>query len=323
MPRPTTHAPERGEARTRLLAAARDIIRAKGFAATTVDDLCRAAEVTKGAFFHHFESKEALGVAAADYWSETTGALFAAAPYHAPPDPLDRVLAYVAFRKAIIAGTPAEFTCLAGTMIQEVHDTSDAIRDACGRAILGHAATLFADIEAARREYGVTADWTAPSLARHTQAVLQGAFILAKAGDDAELARESVDHLDRYIRQLFNVTQGGPSVPEEKIEIENINTPGRTERVNRAKCEAMRDALLAVLPDAPPGLKVSEAKAALLPLLPDELFPAGDKAGWWLKAVQLDLEAKGLIKRAPSKPVQLFRVTSARPPITERKTQCE
>ena len=100
-------------------------------------------------------------------------------------------------------------------------------------------------------------------------------------------------------------------MPDDKIEIENINVPGRTERVNRAKYEAMRRALLAVLPDAPPGLKVPEAKAALLPLLPDELFPGGDKAGWWLKAVQLDLEAKGVIRRAPSKPVQLFRTASA------------
>jgi TetR/AcrR family transcriptional regulator, transcriptional repressor for nem operon len=41
-----------------------------------------AAGVTKGAFFHHFESKEALGVAAAAYWAETTSALFATAPYH-------------------------------------------------------------------------------------------------------------------------------------------------------------------------------------------------------------------------------------------------
>lgn len=97
---------------------------------------------------------------------------------------------------------------------------------------------------------------------------------------------------------------------DDKIEIENVTSPGRTERVNRAKYEAMRDALLAVLPDTAPGLKVPEAKAALLPLLAEALFPAGDKAGWWLKAVQLDLEAKGIIRRAPSKPVQLYRVTS-------------
>jgi hypothetical protein len=98
----------------------------------------------------------------------------------------------------------------------------------------------------------------------------------------------------------------------DKIEIENVNSPGRTERVDRAKYEAMRKALLAVLPTAAPGMKVPEAKAALLPLLPDELFPAGATAGWWLKAVQLDLEAKGVIQRAPTKPVQLFRTRSAK-----------
>eukprot|EP01042_Synura_sphagnicola_P034642 gene34642-44415_t len=99
MPRPTKQAPERGNARTRLLEAARDVIRAKGFAATSVDDLCRAAAVTKGAFFHHFASKEALGVAAAEFWTQEVTPFFAAAPYHQPADALDRVLAYVAFRK--------------------------------------------------------------------------------------------------------------------------------------------------------------------------------------------------------------------------------
>lgn len=207
MPRPTKQSPERGNARTRLLDAARDIIRAKGFAATSVDDLCRAADVTKGAFFHHFGSKDALGVAAADYWAETTTAFFAAAPYHAPADPLDRILAYVAFRKAIIAGEIAEFTCLVGTLAQEVYASAPDIRDACGRSIFGHTATLEADIEAARRDRDIVSDWTAESLARHTQAVIQGGFVLAKAGNDPDLARESLDHLDRYIRHLFHVTE--------------------------------------------------------------------------------------------------------------------
>lgn len=95
-------------------------------------------------------------------------------------------------------------------------------------------------------------------------------------------------------------------MPEDKIEIENAVSPGRTTRVDRAKYLAMRQALLAVLPDQPPGLKVADAKQALLPHLPDELFPQGRTAGWWLKAVQLDLEAKGVIRRAPDKPVQLY-----------------
>ena len=95
----------------------------------------------------------------------------------------------------------------------------------------------------------------------------------------------------------------------EKIEIENVNTPGRVERVEKRKYVAMRDALLTVLPATSPGLTVAEAKAALLPLLPQHLFQNGEKAGWWLKATQLDLEAKGTIQREATKPLRLRRVS--------------
>ena len=98
-------------------------------------------------------------------------------------------------------------------------------------------------------------------------------------------------------------------MPEaDRIAIENVVSPGRTYRVDRAKYEAMRAALLAVLPAAPPGLTPAEAQRALAPHLPADLFPGGAKAGWWMKAAQLDLEAKGVIARAPKPPVRLFRV---------------
>jgi len=94
----------------------------------------------------------------------------------------------------------------------------------------------------------------------------------------------------------------------EKIEIQNFISPGHVTRVDKAKYEAVKQALLAVLPAAGPGVSVADAKAQLLPLLPQELFPGGDKAGWWLKAVQLDLEAKGVIAREATKPMRLRRL---------------
>lgn len=201
---PATEQPS-GDARSRLLAAALTLIRRQGYAGTSVNDLCAAAGVTKGAFFHHFKSKDELGVAAADHWSDTTGAVFAKAPYHDHSDPLDRVLGYVAFRKALLQGGVPDFSCLVGTMVQETYETAPAIRDACDRSISDHAATLEADIEAAMRDRGTAPGWTAKSLALHTQAVLQGAFILAKAKGGAEITADSIDHLIRYLQLVFGL----------------------------------------------------------------------------------------------------------------------
>src|SRR5690242_5910060 len=91
------------DARTRLLDAAMQVVRAQGYCATTVDGICRAAGLTKGAFFHHFKSKEDLAVAAAQHFSEMAERLFGAAPYRELADPLDRLLGYIDFRTQILA----------------------------------------------------------------------------------------------------------------------------------------------------------------------------------------------------------------------------
>jgi hypothetical protein len=92
----------------------------------------------------------------------------------------------------------------------------------------------------------------------------------------------------------------------EKVEVENINTPGRVARVDKEKYDAMRQAYLKVLPKSAPGLSAKEAQSALIPMLPQDLFPDGAKSGWWMKTVQLDLEAKGIVKRENSKPLRFF-----------------
>src|ERR1700687_598480 len=91
-------------AKTKLLDAALSVIRMKGYSATTVDDICQTAGVTKGAFFHHFESKEELAVSTAGHFSSMADRVFSTAPYRNLPDPVDRLLGYVDFRKAILRG---------------------------------------------------------------------------------------------------------------------------------------------------------------------------------------------------------------------------
>ncbi|HEV3178571.1 MAG TPA: TetR/AcrR family transcriptional regulator [Stellaceae bacterium] len=199
----STAAAPQPDTRTRLLDAALHVIRAQGYSATTVDDICGAAELTKGAFFHHFKSKEDLAVSAAAHFSDMAERLFAAAPFHALADPLDRVLGYIDLRSAILAGPLPEFTCLLGTMVQEAYDTRPAIRQACDTYISVHAAGVAKDIAAAKALYAPKAPWSAESLAFYTQAVLQGAFVLAKAKGGPDVARECVAHLRRYFEFLF------------------------------------------------------------------------------------------------------------------------
>lgn len=194
--------PPTTSARTRLLDAAHALIRRKGYAGTSVDDLCRAAGVTKGAFFHHFASKEALGVAAAEHWTARAAPLFDAGPSDA--DPLDRVLAHIDMRAAMLEGPAEDFTCFVGTMVQEAFATSEAIRVASDASISAYITAFAADIQQAIDRHGIQKSVTAESLAAHVQAVLQGAFVLAKARGGPDIARESVAHLKRYIIMLFD-----------------------------------------------------------------------------------------------------------------------
>ncbi len=97
------------------------------------------------------------------------------------------------------------------------------------------------------------------------------------------------------------------SKPAAKIRIENVLQPGKTYSADPAKYEAMKKAVLAVLPKASPGLTVAEVQDRIVAHLPEDLFPGGAKSGWWMKAVQLDLEAKSAITRTRSSPLRLHR----------------
>lgn len=94
----------------------------------------------------------------------------------------------------------------------------------------------------------------------------------------------------------------------EKIEVLNVNTPGKAARVDRAKYENMRAALAKTLPKGGPGITAKDARLALLHLLDQDLFPGGATSGWWFKTVQLDLEARKMVGRTDQKPLTFYRI---------------
>lgn len=198
------------ESKTKLLDASLKLIRAKGYAATTVDDICHQAGVTKGSFFHHFKGKDELALTAVAHWNAMTEGFFAAAPYHNAKDPLERLLGYLDFREAILTGDLPDYTCLLGTLLQETYATHPNIRKACDRGMSAHIAQLTRDVEAAKKRHAPKATWSSESVGYFIQTVLQGAFIFAKATQSPQTVRESVAHLRRYLKSLFHQ-------PKEKL----------------------------------------------------------------------------------------------------------
>ncbi|MCH9674061.1 MAG: hypothetical protein K0U93_21665 [Gammaproteobacteria bacterium] len=93
----------------------------------------------------------------------------------------------------------------------------------------------------------------------------------------------------------------------DRVTVENVNVPGYQSTVDGAKYRAMHAALWRALPTAEPGLSQNEMGEAILPFLPDDLFPGGAKARWWMKTVQLDLEAKKKVFRTNTKPLRWYR----------------
>ncbi len=194
----------KSSARDKLIAAAIATVRYKGFSATSVDEICAAAGVTKGAFFHHFASKEALAVSAAGAWTDIAEQrIFTAPDWVRINDPLERLIGHIDFRLSMLDGPAEDFTCFVGTVVQEAYNSSDPIRAACDASITAYANRLAEDIEPLVAQYGMEGSASALGLAYHIQTVLQGAFIMAKAKGDPQIARDSVAHLKRYVLMLF------------------------------------------------------------------------------------------------------------------------
>ena len=93
----------------------------------------------------------------------------------------------------------------------------------------------------------------------------------------------------------------------EKIVVQNVNVPGYTHRVDATMYVAMRKALLKMLPRKSPGMTQTEMWQGLAAHAPKSLFPDSGKIGWWMKTVQLDLEAKKVLVREQTRPLRWHR----------------
>jgi TetR/AcrR family transcriptional repressor of nem operon len=187
----------------KLLDAAEELMLAKGYTATSVDEVCESAGLTKGSFFHYFEGKEHLGRVVAERFFSSRKQFFREAPFRQKKDALDRVLGYIDFLIAMSCDPSGGKGCLLGTFVQELSETHPQIRSVCAACFSEQAEFLKEDLEQAKVKYAPGARWSPLSLAEHMIAVVQGAIILAKAKQDREVIRASLLHLRDYLLCLF------------------------------------------------------------------------------------------------------------------------
>ena len=195
------------DSRERLLRAMIFRIAEKGYAATTVEEVCIDAGVTKGAFFHHFPSKETLTVAAVNTWSAKCSVFYNSASYVGLRDPLERLLGYLDFRKNTLHVPIASISGVFAMLVREISDSHPDICDACEKYILSQCARVKTDVTEAYELYGSDLRWTPAGLAMLTHAILQGIHVLARTKDEISLAGQSLDHLRHYVELLFRKTR--------------------------------------------------------------------------------------------------------------------
>ncbi len=197
--------------KTWLLDAAQELILKKGFSATSVDEICKKAGVSKGTFFHYFKSKELLGKAALENFccSSRKKMEECCCREHVPADPLERVLNYVDFAISMSKNTKSSRGCLIGAMVQELSDASPGIRAACCDGFNEWAKVIKEDLREAKQKYVPRAAFDAEGLADHFIAIFEGAQILARAKNDKKIIEKNLEHFKQYLKILFKNQQKG------------------------------------------------------------------------------------------------------------------
>lgn len=191
------------QTRKKILDAAQRLMLTKGYTATKVDEICKEAGLTKGSFFHYFDSKEDLAKAALDRFASTMFAMMKDADFNKKEDPISRVLGFLDFMLWIARNPEIPKSCLIGNFSQELSETHPEIRSLCASHFSLWTDVLKKDLDQAKARYAPHNSFNTQSLSDHIIASLEGSLILAKAKQDTEVIEGSISHLKKYIKSLF------------------------------------------------------------------------------------------------------------------------
>jgi TetR/AcrR family transcriptional regulator, transcriptional repressor for nem operon len=210
-----TNMPRDGTAtRERILDAAQRIVLERGFAATSVDAVLAQAPATKGAFFHHFPSKNDLGRALLERYAAADERMlddFMAVAEADSDDPAEQLVAFVRhFEQAADEFAPTQPGCLFVSFIYESQLAGDGDDDLIAMSIRHWRTQLLEKLEAAAQAHPPAVAVDLPSLADQLFTTFEGGFILARAMHDHRHLRSQLTHLRNYLELLFHLTPNKP-----------------------------------------------------------------------------------------------------------------
>ena len=194
---------EMSDTKRRLLDAAVQLMLRRGFTATTVDEICAEADLTKGSFFHYFKSKDEIGEAALEHYFARQREKFAQAPFNGVADPLERLHGLLDFiGQAFNCGERAQ-CCLLGNFTQELALTHPRIRASCDDKLTKFAGVVETMLREAKTKHGSHAKFDPKSVATLFVSLMQGSMLLAKARQDKSVLAENLEHFRGYVDGLL------------------------------------------------------------------------------------------------------------------------
>jgi len=194
------------ETREKLVTATVRLMLKQGFAGTSVDQICSEAGVTKGSFFHHFPSKEAIGKAAVHWWGTFGTALYAEAWKDHELDPLEQLHRMFDIMIGFTEREDQVCTCMVGMMSQELAQTHPVIREACAHELDVWTANVSQMLTAAKLRHPVRFDFDPDQVAWFLNSLWQGSMLVGKVTQSPELIRSNLRLARSYVDGLFHST---------------------------------------------------------------------------------------------------------------------
>lgn len=204
-PRPTTRGQE---TRNRILDVAEESVLAKGFDATSIEEIVAGAEITRSGFFYHFPDKNALARALIERYLEQDrillGGIFARAA-ELSDDPLHRFLIALKLLSETMADLPNGHPgCIVATVCYQERLFDAEVRALNRQSVLAWRKLFLAELEHIAARYPPRDEVDLATLADMISTVIEGGIILAKALAEPKALSHQILMQRSYVKLLFS-----------------------------------------------------------------------------------------------------------------------